>query len=122
MALEQLKQFKDAELDMKFAFDAWAGDGSIKGSLGHLYAVSGRQEQARKLLTELTTQTGATDIAFFAALICAGLKDTDAALSWLERAVEERSGSVRYLKIDPRLAAYAPNHAIATHRRVGLPP
>jgi hypothetical protein len=25
-------------------------------------------------------------------------------LGWLERAVDERSGSVRYLKIDPRLA------------------
>jgi hypothetical protein len=47
---------------------------------------------------------GATDVAFFAALICAGLNDTSAALGWLERAVDERSGSVRYLKIDPRLA------------------
>jgi len=123
MALEQLKRFKDAELDMKFAFDAWSGDTSIKGSLGHLYAVSGRQAEARKLLTELTTQKGATDVAFFAALICAGLNDTNGALEWLEHAVDERSGSVRYLKIDPRLAGLRdePRYRQLIER-VGLPP
>jgi hypothetical protein len=56
------------------------------------------------LLADLTGHAGARDFAFYAALVCAGLNETDAALTWLERAVEERSGSARYLKIDPRLA------------------
>jgi hypothetical protein len=74
------------------------------------------------LLTELTTQSDKTDVAFFAALICAGLKDTDAALTWLERAVKERSGSVRYLKIDPRLAGlrHEPRYR-ELMQQVGLP-
>ena len=64
-----------------------------------------------------------TDVAFFAALICAGLKDTDAALTWLERAVDERSGSVRYLKIDPRLAGLRHEPRFRElMERVGLPP
>ncbi len=105
MALEQLGRFDDAEVDMKAALDASPDNDGIKGSLGHLYAVSGKQAQARVLLTELTTRTDTTDVAFFAALIHAGLNETDAALTALEHAVEERSGSVRYLKIDPRLAA-----------------
>jgi len=122
MALEQLKRFDAAEADMKYAFEAWQGDASIKGSLGHLYAVSGRTAEARKLLDELTKQKDATDIAFFAALICAGLKDTDAALTWLERAVDERSGSVRYLKIDPRLAGLRQELRYRQlMQRVGLP-
>ena len=122
MALEQMGRFDDAEADMKAAFDAWSGDGNIKGSLGHLYAISGKQAEARVLLTELTTQTDAGDVAFFAALICAGLNETDAALTWLERAVDERSGSVRYLKIDPRLAdlRHEPRYR-QLMERVGLP-
>jgi Flp pilus assembly protein TadD len=122
MALEQLRRYDAAEKDMKFAFDAWEGDASIKGSLGHLYAASGRLTDARKMLAELTTQPNATDIAFFAALICAGLEDKDAALTWLERAVTERSGSVRYLKIDPRLVGLRnePRYR-ALIQRVGLP-
>jgi TolB-like protein/Flp pilus assembly protein TadD len=122
MALEQLSRFDAAELDMKAAFDAWSGNETIKGSLGHLYAISGRQAEARALLTELTTPADAKDVAFYAALICAGLKETDAALTWLERAVEERSGSVRYLKIDPRLAGlrHEPRYR-RLMERVGLP-
>jgi tetratricopeptide (TPR) repeat protein len=114
-------RYADAEKDLKFAFDAWEGDASIKGSLGHLYAVSGRPAEAKRLLTELTTKAGAADFAFYAALICAGLEDTDSALRWLERAVDERSGSVRYLKIDPRLAGLRnePRYR-ALMQRVGL--
>ena len=100
-----------------------ADNPAIKGSLGHLYAISGRQAEARELLRDLTTPAEATDVAFYAALICAGLKETDAALTWLERAVDERSGSVRYLKIDPRLAGL---HKEPRYRelmkRVGLSP
>ena len=122
MALEQLGRFDAAEVDMKAALESMSGYEAVKGSLGHLYAVSGRQAEARSLLTELTKQAGDTEVAFFAALICAGLKDTDAALTWLERAVEERSGSVRYLKIDPRLAElrHEPRYR-RLMERVGLP-
>jgi TolB-like protein/Flp pilus assembly protein TadD len=93
MALEQLGQFDDAELDIKAAFDAWSGDPAIKGTLGHLYAISGRQAKARALLTELTSQKDLSEIAFFAALICAGLNDTDAALTGTTCG-RRRSGSV----------------------------
>jgi TolB-like protein/tetratricopeptide (TPR) repeat protein len=104
MAFEQLGRFDAAERDMKAALDAMSGYEAVKGSLGHLYAISGRQAEARRLLGELTSQADTTDVTFFAALICAGLGDDDGALTWLERAVEKRSGSVRYLKIDPRLS------------------
>jgi hypothetical protein len=92
------------------------------GSLGHLYAVSGDPDRAREMLAELAKQADETDAAFYAALVCAGLEDTDAALGWLERAVEERSGSVRYLRIDPRLAALRdePRYRVLMER-VGLP-
>ena len=123
MALEQLGRFDAAEIDMKAALASMSGYEAVKGSLGHLYAVSGRPAEARALLSELTRQAGDTEVAFFAALICAGLNDADAALTWLERAVDERSGSVRYLKIDPRLAGLRHEPRFRQlMERVGLPP
>ncbi len=41
--------------------------------------------------------------AFFIVLVYAGLGEKDRAFEWLERAYGDRSGSVRYLKIEPRL-------------------
>ena len=122
MALEQLRRFDAAERDMRVALDAMSGYEAVKGSLGHLYAISGRQAEARKLLGELTSQADTTDVTFFAALVCAGLDDNDGALTWLERAVEKRSGSVRYLKIDPRLAGLRDEPRYQQlMERVGLP-
>jgi hypothetical protein len=36
-------------------------------------------------------------------MIYAGMKEKDLAFEWLERAFDERSGLLVYLKIDPRL-------------------
>ena len=122
LALEQLGRYDAAEIDMKAALESMSGYEAVKGSLGHLYAISGRQTEARSLLTELTKEAGGGEVAFFAALICAGLDDKDAALTWLEQAVEERSGSVRYLKIDPRLAKLRDEPRYRRlMERVGLP-
>jgi Flp pilus assembly protein TadD len=103
MALEQMGNFAEAETDMRVVLDAWQRDASIVGSLGHLLAISGKQDEARALRAELVSQADTTDVTFFAALIDVGLGDTDAAFEWLNRAVESRSGSARYLMIDVRL-------------------
>ena len=122
LALEQLGRFRESEAEMKVALDKMGGYEAVKGSLGHLYAISGRQAEARHLLDELEKDSGKTDVTFFAALVCAGLKDNDGALTWLERAVEQRSGSVRYLLIDPRLAGLRNEPRFRSLvERVGLP-
>lgn len=70
----------------------------------------------------MTPRAAGGDAAFFLALIYAGLKDNDAALTWLGRAVDERSGSVRYLKVDPRLAGLRQDPRYRRlMERVGLP-
>ncbi len=97
-------------------------DDAIRGSLGHLYAISGQEAKARRLISELTTRPDTRGVAFFVALIYAGLHDTDAALTWLERAVDERSGSIRYLKVDPRLGEVRQDPRYRRlMERVGLP-
>jgi hypothetical protein len=42
---------------------------------------------------------------FFFALVYAGLNDKEKALEWLQKAYEEKSGLVRYLKMEPRYTA-----------------
>jgi TolB-like protein/Flp pilus assembly protein TadD len=123
MALEQMQRFDEAEQDMTLVLEAWQRDASILGTLGHLYGVSGKTEQARALLGELIGQAETTDAAFFVALIYAGLGEADDAFQWLDRAVTERSGSVRYLKIDARLEGLRQDPRYASLiERVGLPP
>jgi len=122
MALEQMGHFVEAEADLQAVHDAWGADPVILGSLGHFYAVMGKRDEARALLEELVAQQGPGEIAFYAALIHAGLNEPDEALQWLGRAVDERSGSVRYLKVEPRLASVrqTPGYQ-ALMDRVGLP-
>jgi DNA-binding winged helix-turn-helix (wHTH) protein/tetratricopeptide (TPR) repeat protein len=58
------------------------------GHLGHLYAVAGRYDEAREILTVLTRQpleeAGHNGVAI--AFVYAGLGETDKAMQWLERA------------------------------------
>jgi hypothetical protein len=73
-------------------------------------------------LSQLVAKEGQADIAFFAALIHAGLNEEEEAMHWLDRAVQERSGSVRYLKIEPRLAGLRDQPGYRSlMQRVGLP-
>lgn len=71
--------------------------------LGHLYAKSGRKEEARAILKELM-QISRQDYvpSDSMALVCAGLGEKDKAFEWLERAYDERSFRMAWLKVEPR--------------------
>lgn len=73
-------------------------------SLGRAYAVSGRTQEARKILEELTNRAKQKNIsAYQIALVHIGLDEKDRAFEALERAFKERSTLLTYLKMDPRL-------------------
>ena len=62
-------------------------------------------------------------LAFFVALIHTARADRDQAIHWLERSIEARSGSVRYLKVEPRLDPLRSDPRFAgLLGRAGLPP
>lgn len=92
-------------------------------ALGHAYAISGHEPQARSVLAELKRLSGTSYVSPFSmAVIHAGLGEADQAFEWLDRAYEDRSRSMVWLNVadeldplraDPRFAALA--------RRVGLP-
>jgi len=77
-----------------------------KSSLGHAYAVAGKIDRARSVLTSLREAAGQKYVpSYWFALVHAGLGERDQALRYLERAYEERSTVLAYVLIDPRLAS-----------------
>jgi serine/threonine protein kinase/Tfp pilus assembly protein PilF len=71
------------------------------GRLGLLFAMSGRQNEARQILDEMIDRSLRTYTDPFEILrICAALKDRELTLRWLQRAIEEDPGSALKLKND----------------------
>jgi TolB-like protein len=102
---------------------AGAADTDIQLDLGFAYAVSGRPDEARKILAILQQlhQQGIVPAASLATLYGA-LGEPNEAFVWLEKAYQERDPQLTYLKAgrrfeplrgDPRFAQFV--------RRVGLP-
>lgn len=104
MAHEQKGEFEQAIRDFQEALKRSPDNPNYLGALGHAYAVSGRASEARKIAEKLGQPVSGEEMpAFFIALVYAGLGDKDRAFQWLEHAYRDRSGSVRYLKVEPRL-------------------
>ena len=71
-------------------------------ALGHAFAKAGQRREAQKILQELEQRSSAEYVPpFCVALIHTGLGDADQALAWLDRAYEERSHWLVYLKAWP---------------------
>jgi hypothetical protein len=70
--------------------------------LGHVYAVSGKKSEARALLNELKRLAQQEYVpADGIALIYAGLGEKDQAFVWLEKAYDEHSYNMAWLKVEP---------------------
>jgi tetratricopeptide (TPR) repeat protein len=92
-----------------------------EGSLGYVYGVSGRTTEARDIERRLRDRPGdppALDLA----IVYVGLGQSDAAFTWLDRAYEQLSYQLIYLKVDPRFDSLRadPRYA-ALVRRIGFP-
>jgi TolB-like protein/Tfp pilus assembly protein PilF len=94
------------------------------GRLGFVYGVTGRTNEARKILAEFKRLRGQQYVsAGNIAMIHVGLGENDEALAWLEKGYEERAYSIQNLKVDPvwdRLRADPRFNDLL--RRVGLTP
>jgi len=78
---------------------------NLQSSLGHAYALFGKRAEAQAILDMLRDRSKQSYVpSYFSALIYAGLGDKDRAFEWLERAFQERSTVLAYLRLDPRLA------------------
>ncbi len=78
---------------------------------GHIAGVCGQPTQARddlRRLDDISRNRFVTSYAY--ALIYSGLSDNDRALTWLRKAVEERSHWLVWIRVDPRFANLRSDH------------
>jgi serine/threonine protein kinase/tetratricopeptide (TPR) repeat protein len=92
--------------------------------LAHIHAVTGKREQARRELAKLLEGSRQHYIdPYVIAGIYVGLGETDKAFEWFEKAYEERSEEILFLKVDPVLdSIHADPRYQSLLRRIGLPP
>jgi TolB-like protein/DNA-binding winged helix-turn-helix (wHTH) protein/Tfp pilus assembly protein PilF len=73
-------------------------------ALGHAYARTGRRADAEVILAQLFERSKTENVSpFVIASIYEGLGDTEKALDWLDKAYQERSNALVFLKVDPEL-------------------
>jgi tetratricopeptide (TPR) repeat protein len=94
----------------------------VNAILSHAYALSGRTEEAREFLAELEARSSQEYVpAYFIAAIYVALDKPDEAFKWLERAFDEHSAWLVWLKVDPKLNALHSDRRFAELlRRIGL--
>jgi len=122
LALQQLARLDEARREI-LPLTEGESDPSFLSSLANIEAAAGHADAARAILPRIVAHAANEDVNFYVAIVYAGLGESDAALTWLEHAVDARSGSVRYLKVEPRLAALRSEPRYRQlMQRVGLPP
>jgi len=101
MALVADGQYADGISQLKSARDLMGSDPWLDGQLAYAYAISGQTETAHQILNGLLRQSqsgGIPALAIAEAYI--GLKDSDHAFQWIERAVNNHELHLN-LKADP---------------------
>src|SRR6266850_190799 len=96
MYTEALVQFQEVRTKSKSKL--------MPGHAGHTYAVSGRKDEARKILNSLLAEANQSrGNSYMVAVIYAGLGEKDQAFKWLEKAYADYSLLPGPLHFDPRL-------------------
>ncbi len=92
--------------------------------LGHAYAMAGKRAEAQKVLDELKARSKRSYVPpYNIAVVYTGLGEKDQALAWLEKAYQDRSFYLTWLKVDPELDSLRSDPRFQDlMRRVGLPP
>jgi serine/threonine-protein kinase len=97
---------------------------AITAEIGHAYAVAQKKEAAQQVLAELKEVSRTRYVSSGRlALVYAALGDKDRAIDLLEEAYRERSDSIVFLKVEPRLDPLRQEPRFADLlRRAGLAP
>jgi serine/threonine-protein kinase len=103
-AYVQTGRFKEGISEAKRALAIDGGNLLYLASLGHAYAHAGMENEARATLARLAQASRNQHVsAYHVAVIYIALGDTNTGLDWLERAYDEQSPWIGYLRVDPRV-------------------
>ena len=101
---EQQGMYEQAIAQFNNALALSGDEDNIIGLLGNSYALSGQSSAARKIINKLIAQSKQRYISpYWIANIYACLGEKDNAFQWLNKAFEERSGGLVWLKVEPKL-------------------
>jgi tetratricopeptide (TPR) repeat protein len=90
-ALAQKRMYDEAIAELQRSIALSARSLLFTANLGSVYAVSGRKEEAKKIIDDLQSQHDQdTSADAYIAMIYVGLGDHDAAMTWLNEAYEAR--------------------------------
>ncbi|HEY8011281.1 MAG TPA: tetratricopeptide repeat protein [Rudaea sp.] len=105
IALELAGSPAEAEAEYRASIASGGGDPFPVGLLGHLYAKTGRPDEARKILDRLLSMRKDRYVeAYTIAMVYLGLGDRTEALNWLEQGYRERDGAdIAPIRVDPML-------------------
>jgi serine/threonine protein kinase/Tfp pilus assembly protein PilF len=121
-ALEQKGMYAEAITQYQQALNIFRNDPTLLASLGHIYAMAGRRDEAQKVLAELQAMSTQRYIPpYLIAKVYAGLGDKDQAFTWLERAFEDRYFLLVWLGSEPQFDSLRSDPRYTDlMRRIGL--
>ncbi len=118
----QQRKYPEAIVEFTKAKELSHGNSEAIASIGYVEAARGNPAKARVVLDELKSLSSQHYIPpVNIALVYTGLGDQNEALSWLDKACEERDVRLPLLKVDPRWDALRSNpRFVAILKRIGL--
>jgi len=121
-AYEQKPDLTEAIAEFQRALEISEGDTNELAALGQAYAVAHREAEARKILDQLKERSQQTYVQpMWIAVIHTGLGEKDQAFDWMQKAYDDRSSWLVYLKVDPLFDPVRSDPRFADlQRRVGL--
>jgi len=100
---EQVGRYEEAISEFKKALPLSKGNSEATAALGHVYAVSGQKNEARRVLEALQDDSKHRYVSpDNQALIYAGLGEKNDAFEQLQKAYNEHGGQLIYLNVDLR--------------------
>jgi serine/threonine-protein kinase len=103
-AYQQQGRFPEAIAALAKAKDLSSGDPWMEADLGNAYAAAGKKTEALAVLADLEERATREYISpYFIALIHLGLGENQKALDGLQKAYDDRSALMTWLKVDPKL-------------------
>jgi len=102
MALVQEKQFDESIRIYRKAVELSGGSAEITAGLGHAYGVAGRRREAAQVLEKLDALSESWYVPpVQIAYVCAGLGQNDRAFELLEKAFQEKSWELVFVRTEP---------------------
>src|ERR1700686_533796 len=122
-AYEQKKMYAQAVATYQKGMSQAERNPQLIAALGHAYALSGERDKALKTLDELREMSKEHYISpYLIAVVYVGLGVKEQAFAWLEKAYQDRSAALLWLKVEPLFDPLRSDPRFQDLlRRIGLP-